>query len=345
MQHYPIFLSVKGRQIALVGGGEAALAKLRLLLKTEAQITVYAPAPHSDIQRLAADGKLRLEQRHFDYGDAMGCALVYAATEDALEDARIVTIAHDDHVLVNVVDNLEASDFITPAIVDRDPVTIAIGTEGAAPVLARAIKTDLEERLPSNLGLLARLGKSFRGAADILPMGAKRRAFWSDYYFNTGPRAAEASGAIGAQNALETTLDRHLLVNTTQGHVDLIGAGPGDPELLTLKARKALDTADVVIHDRDVAPEILELARREAMVIEARGDVTDLIATHVGNGLHVVHLTLAPRDADLRALTAAGLSARIIPGVAVPSARPAIPLFDVIRRTAKTTSQTRKEVA
>ncbi len=335
MQHFPIFLSVKDQTIVLVGGGEAALAKLRLLTKTEARIVVYATDAHADLVRLAAEGKIKLVNRDFDYGDARGARLVYAATEDELVDARIVAIAHDDGVLANVVDNLALSDFITPAIVDRDPVTVAIGTEGAAPVLARAIKADLEERLPSNLGMLARIGKAFRHAADALPMGRKRRDFWADYYFNEGPHVA-ARGEDAVNDTLGALLDKHIMSGEEAGRVDLVGAGPGDPELLTLKARKALDKADVVIYDRLVAPEILELARREAIMINAgkegfgastaQEDINAMIVEHALDGHHVVRLkagdpTVFGRlDEEIEAIEAAGIAYSIVPGITAASA-------------------------
>ncbi|WP_194095367.1 siroheme synthase CysG [Marivivens aquimaris] len=335
MQHFPIFLSVKDQTIVLVGGGEAALAKLRLLTKTEARIVVYATDPHADLVRLAAEGKIKLLNREFDYGDARGARLVYAATEDELVDARIVAIAHDDGVLANVVDNLALSDFITPAIVDRDPVAVAIGTEGAAPVLARAIKADLEERLPSNLGMLARIGKAFRHAADVLPMGRKRRDFWADYYFNEGPHVA-ARGEDALNDTLGALLDKHIMSGEEAGRVDLVGAGPGDPELLTLKARKALDKADVVIYDRLVAPEILELARREAIMINAgkegfgastaQDDINAMIVEHALDGHHVVRLkagdpTVFGRlDEEIEAIEAAGIAYSIVPGITAASA-------------------------
>ena len=116
-----------------------------------------------------------------------GAALFYAADEEAAEDARTAALAAAEGALVNIVDNLADSQFITPAIVDRDPVIVAIGTEGAAPVLARAIKSDLEARLPATLGPLARIGKAFRKLAEALPMGRRRRDFWAEYYFATGP--------------------------------------------------------------------------------------------------------------------------------------------------------------
>ncbi|WP_108814893.1 siroheme synthase CysG [Loktanella sp. Alg231-35] len=335
MKHFPIFLAVEGRRIVLSGGGDAAMAKLRLLMKTEAQLTVIATEVADDIRKWAAQGKLRIIARAMEPGDALCAALFYAANEDDAEDARVAAIANAEGALVNIVDNLEDSQFITPAIVDRDPVTVAIGTEGAAPVLARAIKADLEERLPTSLGVLARIGKTFRHAVDILPMGRKRRDFWTSFYFGSGPKALEA-GEHAVIPALETLLDAHVLATDKQGSVDLVGAGPGDPELLTLKARNALDKADVVIHDRLVTGEILELARREAIIIDAgkegfgrsmkQEDIDALIVQHALDGHHVVRLkagdpTVFGRlDEEIEAIEAHDIPYRIIPGITAASA-------------------------
>lgn len=322
MQHFPIFLNVSDQGIVVSGGGEAALAKLRLLLKTTARITVFAPDAAPGVVALAAEKRITLLKRPLASGDALGAMLFYAANEDAAEDTRVAAVARAEGALVNIVDNLADSAFITPAIVDRAPVTVAIGTEGAAPVLARAIKTDLEERLPVHLGLLARAGKAFRHAAEALPMGARRRDFWADYYFNAGPKAIEARGVEGLTEALSDLLDAHIVSRPRAGHVDLVDAGAGDPELLTLRARKALDAADVVIHDRRVAPEILELARREAILIAAADDNFDALLGHARKGLHVVRLAAGDPARARRfarksaALKAAGISCRIVPGVA-----------------------------
>jgi uroporphyrin-III C-methyltransferase/precorrin-2 dehydrogenase/sirohydrochlorin ferrochelatase len=337
MQHFPIFLAVAGRRIVVAGGGETALAKLRLLMKTEAHLTVISPAPSPEIERLAADRRLHLIRRPFDHGDALCAVLAYAAhDDDTAEDARVARVARADGALVNIVDNLNDSAFITPAIVDRDPVVVAIGTEGAAPVLARAIKTDLEERLPPTLGLLARIGKGFRALAERLPHGRARRDFWADYYFRAGPAAVDRHGPEAVQPVLARLLDRHLAEEEKAGYVDFVGAGPGDPELLTLKARKALDQADVVIHDRLVTPGILELARREALLIDAgkegygtsadQDDINDMILDHARQGLHVVRLkagdpTVFGRlDEEIAACDAAGIPWRIIPGITAASA-------------------------
>lgn len=328
MKHFPIFLAVAGKRIVVSGGGEAAIAKLRILMKTEGRISVFAQNPIPDIYRLAADGKITLTTRTMSHGDAICAALFYGANEDAAEDARTAAIAASEGALVNIVDNLSDSQFITPAIVDRDPVTIAIGTEGAAPVLARAIKADLEERLPASLGTLAKIGKTFRHAVDVLPFGAKRRTFWSDFYFNAGPSALERDGEAGIIPALGTLLDAHIMTKAKAGHVDIVGAGPGDADLITLKARKSIDRADVIVHDGDVTTEILELARREAIIIDAgtlnhgthisEDDIADLLITHARDGLHIVRLKVgdARINPEVTALIAADIAFTLIAGLA-----------------------------
>ncbi|MFD2739817.1 siroheme synthase CysG [Sulfitobacter aestuarii] len=335
MDHFPIFLSTRGQRIVLSGGGEAALAKLRLLLKTEAAVTVFAPAPAREIIDWAAAGRLTLKARSLAPGDVDGAALFYAADEDDTIDAANAAIARAEGALVNIVDNLQDSAFITPAIVDRDPVTIAIGTEGAAPVLARAIKAELEDRLPSSLGTLARIGKSFRKMADALPFGRARRDFWRDYYFTSGPRAIGA-GEAALRPALDDLLSDHLTRNARPGHVAFVGGGPGDPELLTLKARRALDEADVVIYDRLISPEILELARREALMIDvgkegfgpstSQKSINDLLVEHGKAGAQVVRLksgdaTIFGRlDEEIDAIDAHGIAWHIVPGITAASA-------------------------
>ncbi|MEX0282215.1 MAG: siroheme synthase CysG [Arenibacterium sp.] len=336
MQHFPIFLAMNGQRIVVSGGGDAALAKLRLLMKTTARIDVFATDPVQDIIALADSGALNLYRRDLEAEDLSGAALFYAADEDDARDAETAALAKAAGVLSNTVDNLDASQFITPAIVDRDPVTVAIGTEGAAPVLARAIKADLEERLPPTLGVLARIGKSFRKMADILPFGRARRDFWADYYFESGPRAMRSGGEDAVHPALHDLLTTHVARDARPGFVNFVGAGPGDPELLTLKARKALDRADVVIHDRLITPEILELARREALMIDvgkegfspstSQEHINALLVEHGLQGAEIVRLksgdsTVFGRlDEEIDAVEEAGIAWEIVPGITAASA-------------------------
>ncbi len=336
MKHFPIFMALEGRRVVVSGGGDAAVAKLRLLLKTEAKISVFAADPVREITDWARAGKLRLVSRALEPGDATCATLFYAANDDDAEDSRVAKLAQADGALVNWVDNLENSQFITPAIVDRDPVTVAIGTEGAAPVLARRIKSDLEERLPSALGIFARIGKSFRTRAEALPFGRPRRAFWSAYYDKVAPKALADGGEAALEPALEDLLETHLKARTEDGRVTFVGAGPGDPELLTLKARKAIHEADVVIHDRLVPAAILELARREATILDMgktgfgpstpQEDINAAITEHARQGAHVVRLkagdaTVFGRlDEEIEACEALGVAFTVVPGITAASA-------------------------
>ena len=237
----------------------------------------------------AAEGRLDARRaRARRRATPTGAALVYGANGDAGEDARAAAIGRAAGALVNIVDDLEGSDFITPAIVDRDPVTVAIGTEGAAPVLARKIKAEIEEMLPATLGLLTRIGQGFRGRVEALD--SQGAAGVLDPVLLRA-RAAGAGGRArtAARGELERLLGRGRR-GRARGFVHLVGAGPGDPELLTLKARRLLHEADVVIHDRLVPPAILELARREATIVEVgktafgpswkQDDINALIVRH-----------------------------------------------------------------
>lgn len=319
MQHFPIFLDLADRRVVLAGNGEVALAKLRLLVRTTARVQVFAPDPEPALIAACQEAGLPLHHRPAEPADLTGAALAYGAHDEAAADARLARLARAAGVLVNIVDNLEASDFITPAIVDRDPVTVAIGTEGAAPVLARAIKTDLESRLPAGLGTLARAGKLFRHAAEALPQGRARRDFWADYYFRTGPEVLAEAGEDLLDHALRALLDQHLEARPEGGRIDLVGAGPGDPELLTLQARKLLDLAEVVIHDAAVPRAILDLARREAVFLTATADDTALMITHAEDGARVVRLAMGAGDgADTAALSAAGIPWAHSPGLPAP---------------------------
>ncbi|PVH28262.1 siroheme synthase CysG [Pararhodobacter oceanensis] len=336
MQHFPVFLDLADRMVVIAGCGEFALAKLRLLLKTDAKLTVIATAPEPDLAALIQAEGVTLIQRPARPSDLTGAALAYGAHGTAAEDAAFAAMARAEGVLVNIVDNLEASQFITPAIVDRDPVTVAIGTEGAAPVLARAIKTDLEATLSPGLGALARAGKRFRPHAEALPFGRRRRDFWSEFYFETGPQVLAEVGEELLEHVLHDMLRRHLAAEDPEGRVDLVGAGPGDPELMTQRARRLLDLADVVIHDRLVPEAILELARREALFIAVgkegfgpstpQDEINAQMIHHAQSGALVVRLKggdasiFGRLDEETQALTEAGVDWAVTPGITAASA-------------------------
>ncbi|MEO8531830.1 MAG: siroheme synthase CysG [Deltaproteobacteria bacterium] len=327
MRFYPIFLATTGRRILVQGGDETAVAKLRLLMKSNATIEVFAENAVQDIVDWAEAGRLKLHNRLANSADFNDTLIAYAAMDDDPVDQAFAKLGRAQGVLVNIVDNLHDSDFITAALVDRDPVVVAIGTEGAAPVVARHIKAQLEEMLPTSLGEQTRIAKDFRPHADALPEGRPRRDFWAEYHFGPGDKTTAALHAL---------LDRHLKEEPRPGRVDFVGAGPGDPELLTLKARRLLHEADVVIHDRLISQPILELCRREALVIDAGkegfGPSTPQDAIHalmIGYGLkgaQVVRLksgdpTVFGRlDEELTAIRATGLAHSVVPGITAASA-------------------------
>jgi uroporphyrin-III C-methyltransferase/precorrin-2 dehydrogenase/sirohydrochlorin ferrochelatase len=334
MRHFPIFLELTAKRIVVSGAGECAVAKLRLLLKTDADIAVYGDQPTAQIINWATEQKISYiprELQHDDIGDAV---LVYAANENETLDAKVAAFGRDAGAIVNIVDNLNDSDFITPAIVDRSPVTIAIGTEGAAPVLARKIKQNLEETLPTSLGTLARLGQAFRDRASVLPMGRTRREFWSEFYFRKGPNALAKGGRVAVRKLLNQLLNETVNKPTEIGRVHFMGAGNGDPELLTLKARNILHEADVIIHDASVPREILELVRREAVLHSSTMDqnvLNEAMKSHTDQGEQVVRLVrgdLAQNKTvsrEINALSLTQIPYEIVVGIPV---EPATHVFD-----------------
>ncbi len=336
MRHFPIFLDMRNATVVVSGAGDVAVPKLRLLMKSEATIKVYGRDPEAEVLGWAAQGRIVLSDRIIAAEDLVGAKLCYAANDDAVEDARVLALGQTAGVLTNIVDNLGDSEFITPAIVDRDPVTVAIGTEGAAPVVARKIKADVEAMLPASLGALTRIGRAFRGRANLLPMGRIRRDFWTRFFFERGPEALRTGGAQAAEKSLYDLLGEHLTARKSEGSVALVGAGPGDPDLLTRRALRLLHEADVVIHDRLVSRDVLELARREAIVIEAgktgfgqswkQSDINAEMIRHAHAGHCVVRLkggdpvVFGRLDEEIEALSEANVPFEVVPGITTASA-------------------------
>lgn len=329
MKYFPIFLDVQEKNIVVAGGGEAAICKLRIILKTTAKVSVYASKVDPEILSWAKEGKLTLNKRKIEFEDLKNADILYSTYHSHELNKKIAALGRSAGVLTNIVDRPALSDFISPAIVDRDPVVVAIGTEGAAPVLGRKIKTHLEAHLPPSLGIMAKIAKGFRSKVEILPFGRARREFWSRYYDNEFTKETEALNALTLQ--LENAQGQAPKI----GKVSFVSAGPGDPELMTLKARKRLDKADIVIHDQLVTPEILELARREAKLINVgkkgygvswkQEDINALMVEHTQKGESVVRLKggdasiFGRLDEEIEALRVADLDFEVIPGVTAAS--------------------------
>jgi len=329
MKYFPIFADVERAEVLVAGGGEPAAQKVRLLLKTDARITVIAETVSPELEALAQQGRLTIVRTAFCASHVGGKRLVYAATGDRHQDAAVSHAAQVRGIPVNVVDAPELSTFITPAIVDRDPVTVAISTEGAAPVLAREIKTRLEQWLPSNLGTLARRAQGLRNlVAGSIPDARARRRLWERLL--QGPfRHAVLSGAeVEAERVLAAELKGTAPGN---GRVALIGCGPGDPDLLTLKALQRMQAADVLVIDRLVNPKILDYARRDAERIyvgktprgpaTSQAEIDRILVREAAAGKVVARLKggdpfIFGRAAEeMAALQAAGIAVEVVPGV------------------------------
>jgi uroporphyrin-III C-methyltransferase / precorrin-2 dehydrogenase / sirohydrochlorin ferrochelatase len=252
MRYFPLFLDLAGKPVLLVGGGEVAARKYALLKDAGAHITVVAPALGAELTTELTAGALVHHARGFETADVGGHWLVVAATDDRAVNAAAAAAAHAARIPCNVVDDRELSSFIMPAIIDRSPVQIAVSTGGTSPVLARLIRERLETLLDSSLGTLAEFADRWRDAVKrkFADLGARRR-FLS--WMLTGPVAASlrAGRTEQAETLTRTALETEDAL--PRGHVVLVGGGPGNAGLMTLQGLRALQEADVIVHDRLVS--------------------------------------------------------------------------------------------
>jgi len=263
MDFLPLFHNLKGRTVLVVGGGEIALRKARLLSEAGAVLRVVAPEVEPQLVELVKRGGGRSVVRGYVRDDLVGCVLAIAATDDEPLNAQVSEDAKALGMPVNVVDSPELCTVIFPAIVDRSPLMIAVSSGGDAPVLARLMRARIETWVPAVYGQLAGLAKKFRSQVKAkLPNVQQRRVFWEEVFQGDVAERALA----GQQQEAERLLVEKLsgAEPKSLGEVYLVGAGPGDPDLLTFRALRLMQQADVVLYDRLVAPAILDLCRRDA---------------------------------------------------------------------------------
>jgi len=329
MDYLPLFVDVRDRLIVVVGGGSIAARKVELLLRASARVRLVSPRLDAELAVWRDAGRIDYRPVPFSPPQLDGAALVIAATDDEAVNAEVAVAARERGLWVNVVDDLARSDAIFPAIVDRSPVIVAIGTGGASPTLARRVRAQVEALLPSRLGEVARFAARWRQAvARALPAIPARIRFWERVL--SGPAATRvlAGDAAGADAAIASDL---AAGEARAGEAYLIGAGPGDPDLLTLRAQQLLQQADVVLYDRLVSPALLDRARRDALKINVgkmpghhqvtQAHINDLLVQHARAGARVARLkggdpfVFGRGGEELAVLRAAGIPVTVVPGV------------------------------
>ncbi|MCQ8849886.1 siroheme synthase CysG [Alteromonas stellipolaris] len=332
MDYFPLFLDARSLRCLIVGAGEVAARKLELIMKTPAHITVVAPWACETVKRLAKNEKVTLIEREFIDSDLTDKDMVFIATDKSETNQAIHDLAREQKVLVNVVDNTPLCQFITPSIVDRSPIIIAMSSGGVAPVLLRYLRQKLETVLPANLSKLGAFSEKFREKVKQSLNGVTaRRYFWEDVLDGDIAEMVEKGQDSKADAAFETALTAAAENNQVQGQVYLVGAGPGDPDLLTFRALRLMQKADVVVYDRLVSPQILELVRRDAEKIYVgkaksnhslpQDDINQLMVDEAKKGNRVVRLKggdpfiFGRGGEEIQTLIQHGIEFQVVPGI------------------------------
>nr|WP_136250506.1 siroheme synthase CysG [Ningiella ruwaisensis] len=336
MKYFPVFIDAQHTHCLIVGAGEVAARKLELMLKTTAQITVVAPWVSDAVNELAKHPNVSLLTRSFEDNDLQAKTLVFVATDKPEVNQHIHDLAHSKGILVNVVDNTPLCKFITPSIVDRSPIIIAMSSGGVAPVLLRYIRQKLESVIPSKVSLLGEFSEKFR---EKVKRGLKsvtdRRYFWEEVLDgDIGENVLQGNASL-AEKQLDDALTEYKAGNKPKGQVYLVGAGPGDPDLLTFRALRLMQKADVVVYDRLVSKDILELVRRDAEKIYVgkaksnhtipQEDINELLAKLALEGNRVVRLKggdpfiFGRGGEEIQTLIAHGVDFQVVPGITAAS--------------------------
>lgn len=313
----------------MFGNGDEAYAKARLLRNTDAAIVAYAAEPEADYAAwLSAEG-VELVRAEFSPAQLAGVVMVFAATGNAELDQTIATAARAEKIPANAVDQPDFCDFYTPAIVNRAPVAVAIGTEGAGPVLAQMIRARIDQMLSPSLGRLASLAADYRDAAErLVPRGVSRRIFWRRFF------SGDVADAVASNDTAAARRAANALLSTTglaEGKIWLVGAGPGAEDLLTLRAQRVLMEADAIVYDALVPQAIVDMGRRDAERLsvgkrknchsKSQEEINRLLVELGRQGKRVVRLksgdplVYGRAGEEMAALREAGIAYEIVPGI------------------------------
>jgi uroporphyrin-III C-methyltransferase/precorrin-2 dehydrogenase/sirohydrochlorin ferrochelatase len=335
MDYFPIFVKLTGQPCLVVGAGDIAARKIALLLRAGAHITVIAQEVVTEVASLQAQHTMTVQQKTFAADDIGNYRLVVSATNDLATNQLVAQPAHHLHILVNVVDNPELCSYIFPAIIDRSPIVAAISSGGAAPVLARLLRAKMETVISPAYGQLAALAEKFRNPVkQQIKSLPQRRVFW-ERVFQGSVAELVFTGNLAAA---ELQLQKQLVDNqdsTPKGEVYLIGAGPGAADLLTFRALRLMQQADVVVYDRLVSPEILDLARRDAEKIYVgkqrqnhalpQASINELLADLAKQGKRVARVKggdpfiFGRGGEEIETLMQQGIHFQVVPGITAAS--------------------------
>ena len=365
MEYLPIFAQLKGRSCLVVGGGSVAERKVIQLLLAGAKITVLSKDMTERLKEFHGEGKIKYEVGPFSRADLAENWLVIAATDNRSANKEVAEAAEAERRLCNVVDDPELCSFIMPAIVDRDPITIAVGSNGQSPVISRWVKGIIESVLPARLGSLGRLAGRWRGPVrEAIEDTEQRRRFWE--HMIAGPIPEQIFAGQDCTNALDAALKQWKeKTDSHAGQAYIVGAGPGSPDLITLRGRQLLSQAEVVLYDRLISTEVLAYARRDAELISVgktpgqpsitQKQINRLMVQLVKEGKRVCRLkggdpmVFGRAGEELEALAEAELPFQIVPGVSAVegcAAYAGIPLThrDMAHSVVLTTGQTQDGV-
>ncbi len=336
MEYLPLFVDLKDRACLIVGGGEIAARKAGLLRKANAIVTIVAPETSASTKTMIEAGDVLWINALFNANQLSNQLLVIAATNDQEVNLHVYHQAKAKNILINVADSPELCDFILPSILDRSPIVVAISSGGQSPILARQLRARLETLIPPSYGRLATLVGRYRDVVkDRLSTLAMRRRFWETVLQGKVADHVLAGRDELGEQTLNTLLDNTNDAELSQGEVYLVGAGPGDPELLTFKALRLMQQADVVFYDRLVSKEVLDLVRREAELIyvgkkrawhAVRQDaINQLLLEHAQQGKRVLRLKggdpfiFGRGGEEIATLAAAKIPFQVVPGITAAS--------------------------